>query len=227
MKTPIEALSSFKNIILKKYGENPGTMLVHTGAIGWVLSSLAQITALMFNPEIKPEQKMFLVPQEIGDAIVNIISFYTLTHGVKCIGSKLTSTGKIKTAKLGELLKRDGHILEKGQEKVVGKKYVGDWDFDITKLPNYKTELLSEYKPFNNGAEVIAGLTGSIISGNLVTPVIRNYYASKRQKDMIVRYNNYKNNHPIKEPSISQKNITFDNFTKNASAYPYSGSLRI
>ena len=76
---------AFKNIILEKYGEQPGKMLVHTGVLGWILSSLAQVGAVVFNDKISPEQKVFLIPQEIADAAVNIISFYVVTNSVKAV----------------------------------------------------------------------------------------------------------------------------------------------
>ena len=71
--------SKFKTTLYKNYGENPGNMLVHTGVLGWILSSLAQVSAVVFNDQIPKEQKSFLIPQEIADAAVNIISFYVIT----------------------------------------------------------------------------------------------------------------------------------------------------
>ena len=70
--------SNFKNMMYKNYGENPGTMLVHTGVLGWILSAMAQVSAVVFNDKISKEQKSFLIPQEIADAAINIISFYVI-----------------------------------------------------------------------------------------------------------------------------------------------------
>ena len=70
--------SNFKSSLYKNYGENPGKMLVHTGVLGWILSSLAQVSAVVFNDKISPEQKSFLIPQEIADAGINIASFYLM-----------------------------------------------------------------------------------------------------------------------------------------------------
>ena len=219
--------NGFKNIIYKKYSENPGKMLLHTGAIGWVLSSAAQITALWFNDKISPEKKMFLIPQELGDAAVNIISFYTLTSGVKYIGKKLTQTGKIRSKVLDELLRKRGYILDKNTVREAGKKYAGDWDFNVEKLPEYETELRKAYKPLNNAAEVVTGLTGSIISSNLITPVIRNYYAAKRQKSMITQYNEWKNSQ--QKDTNTPRRITFESFTNNAynRVYTSGGNMKI
>lgn len=240
MKSPFKQTKwqSFKNTIYKSYGENPGTMLVHTGAVGWILSSLAQISAVVFNDKISPEQKMFLIPQEMGDAAVNILSFYTLTNGIKFIGKKLTQTAKLRTKDLSEVLRNRGLILEKGQTRVEGKVYAGDWDFDVTKLDNYKEEIQPVYKPFNNGAEVITGLIGSVISSNIVTPLLRNVYASRRQQDMIAVYNNVKEKRQQQNPFTQAEkteiappyqNISMDSFRQRAtfSAYPPSSGLKI
>ena len=158
----------FKNIILEKYGEQPGKMLVHTGVLGWILSSLAQVGAVVFNDKISPEQKVFLIPQEIADAAVNILSFYVITNSVKAIASKLVKTG-IKIPK-----------------KSSDVSPIGKWDFDITKLANFD-EIADKFKPFKNGVDVAASMAGSIISCNLVTPILRNEYASRRQKEMLTK----------------------------------------
>ena len=72
--------NKFKTVVAQKYGKDPGKMLIHTGVIGWVFSSLAQVAAIVINDKIPKEQKMFLIPQEIADAGVNIASFYLITN---------------------------------------------------------------------------------------------------------------------------------------------------
>ena len=225
MFSPCKLWNNCKNYIYKNYGENPGTMLVHTGVIGWILSSAAQVAAVLFNDKISPEQKVFLIPQECADAAVNILSFYTFTNGVKYIGSKLTKTAKLRTEKLTELLKQSGHVLEKGQKRVDGKVYAGDWNFDITKLPNYKSDIADTFKPFRNGAEVITGLIGSVISSNLITPLARNKYAAIKQKEALGTVDKPENNNkniPL------QKSMSILDYQKIASLkYHSNSSLKI
>ncbi len=164
---------SFKNVILEKYGEQPGTMLVHTGVLGWILSSAAQVAAVVFNDKISKEQKVFLIPQEVADAAVNIVSFYAITNSVKAIASKLVKTGKLTTPAILEHLKKTGIKIPKNSKDV---SPIGKWDFDITKLANFD-EIADKFKPFKNGVDV-----GAIISCNLVTPILRNEYAARQQK---------------------------------------------
>ncbi len=224
MFSPAKMWNGFKSYIYKNYGENPGSMLVHTGVIGWILSSLAQVYAVIFNDKISKEQKVFLIPQEIADAVVNIVSFYTLTSGVKYIGAKLVKTAKLRTAEISNFLKKGGHVLEKGQKRVEGKVYAGDWNFDITKLDNYNSEIASKFKPFKNGAEVIAGLTGSILSSNLVTPLVRNKYASAKQKQALDSMKN--TNREQNEKTLYPGEISMNAYMKLASI-KHSGNLKV
>lgn len=176
----------FKNIILEKYGEQPGKMLVHTGVLGWILSSLAQVGAVVFNDKISPEQKVFLIPQEVADAAVNILSFYVITNSVKAIASKLVKTGKLTTPDIMAHLKKTGIKIPKNSHDV---SPIGKWDFDITKLANFD-EIADKFKPFKNGVDVGASLVGSVISCNLVTPILRNEYAARQQKKALAKIHN-------------------------------------
>ena len=230
MISPSELWSKVTSKIYKAYGENPGSMLVHTGAIGWILSSAAQITGVIMNDKLSPEQKMFLIPQEAADAAVNIASFYTLTSGIKYIGSKLTKTCKLRTANITKILEDRGLILHKGETRQANKVYAGDWDFDITKLPHYRINIAPTYKPFNNGAEVTAGLVGSILSGNIVTPIFRNKYAANKQKDIMNQYNDWKTLNP-QGPRSKLGKTMFESFTSRAYSRAYTfgsgGNMRV
>ena len=210
-----------KSAIYAKYSKDPGNMLVHTGVIGWFLSSAAQIFAIAINDKISKKEKMFLIPQEIADAVVNCVSFYAVTNSIKSVGKKLTNTAKLRTPAITKLLEERGLILKKGAERAKDKIYAGDWNFNITKLDGYKTDIESTYKPFNNGVEVATGLVGSILSSNLITPVFRNYYAAKKQKQFMA-YSGDKQNAPVVMPKIS-----LATYQKLAASKPYSGNLKV
>lgn len=209
--------SAFKNIILEKYGEQPGKMLVHTGVLGWILSSLAQVGAVFFNDKISPEQKVFLIPQEIADAVVNILSFYVVTNSVKAIASKLVTTGKLTTPAILNYLKKTGIKIpkKKGDASPIGK-----WDFDITKLANFD-EISPNFKAFKNGVDVGASMLGSILSCNLITPILRNEYASKQQKSMISKMQNNKNLRNLESP----RGISMAEYQRRA--YAKYGNLKV
>lgn len=189
------------NKIAKAYGHKPGKMLVHTGIIGWALSSLAQITAIAFNDKIKTEQKLFLIPQEIADAGINIASFYLITQGFKNVSNNLVKTGRWLPKSVKNMLECRGAASELGKA-----------NFDV-----YRSNLLSPsglkvYYSFKNGMDVIGTTLGSIVSCNIVTPIIRNEIASDRQKRSLAVMNKNTQmpakqkmmpNNYIKRPTIS------------------------
>ena len=158
------------NYIAKTYGNDPGKMLVHTGVIGWALSSMAQVFAIILNDKIPKKQKLFLIPQEIADACVNIMSFYVITQSCKAIALKVVNSGRWLPSSVKKFL------TEKGVENV------GKSSFDVLKHGNLTEKLASDFNEFRNGIDVIATTAGSILSCNIVTPVIRNQIAAHRQK---------------------------------------------
>lgn len=220
MKPLGQYFGDFKNVLYKNYGENPGKMLVHTGVLGWILSSLAQVGAVVFNDKISPEQKTFLIPQEIADAAVNILSFYVVTSSVKNLASKLVSTGKLSTKNIRAFLAKENITSKaKGKDSI---ECIGNIKFNIEKLDNYHL-IKDEYKSFKNGVDVIASTIGSIISCNLITPVARNKYASMKQKETLAKMNKKEENN-VKAP----KGITMGDYQKMASMkYSSSTSLKI
>ena len=177
-------LKSIINTIADKYGNNPGKMLVHTGVIGWALSSMAQVFAIVLNDKISKEQKMYMIPQEIADAGVNIVSFYLITQSFKSVALKMVNTGKILPSSVKNFLSNNG-VAD------VGKK-----SFDVVKHGNLTKELSDVFSDFRNGVDVIATTIGSILSCNIVTPLVRNEIAAHRQKSYIAKMdksNQYKN----------------------------------
>ena len=212
MKSPSTLFSDFKTVMYKNYGENPGKMLVHTGVLGWILSSLAQVSAVIFNDKISPEQKTFLIPQEIADAAINILSFYVITSSFKNIASKLVSTGKLTTKPIKEFLTKQG---------VATTDKIGKLDFNIEKLENFQ-DIKGDYKPFKNGVDVVASTVGSIISCNLVTPVLRNQYAAKKQKQALAKMNK------TQTPEVrSPRGVSMEQYMQISANKYSSGNLKI
>lgn len=174
-----------KNLIAKHYGKNPGKMLVHTGVIGWILSSAAQVSAIIFNDKIPKEQKMYLIPQEIADAMVNIVSFYAITQTFTSTALKLVNSGRWLPKSVKDFL------VHKGVGDKLGKK-----GYDIVKAGVLSPAATKRFDMFKNGIDVIATTLGSILSCNIVTPLIRNEIAARRQKNSIEKLAN--NVSPVK-----------------------------
>ncbi len=208
-----ENLNSLFVKIYKKYGGGADKMLIHTGVIGWVMSSAAQIFAILLNDKIPKEQKMFLIPQEFADAVVNILSFYTVTMTFTSVASKLVKTGKWRTKTLENYLKKH-NLMNK-----VGKK-----DFNIFKDIKLPYRQKRDATLFDVGIGVLATAVGSVLSCNIITPLLRNLYASKRQKTSIQYMNRKKeieNTGELQKPKYYYKRPTM------ADMLQYNSSLKI
>lgn len=185
----------FKNLlnwIAKNFRKDASKMLIATGVAAWSLSSLAQITALIFNPKISNEQKSFLIPQEIADAAVNIGSFFLVTQVAKKSISKLFSTGKFAPQKVRTYLNK---------HKDLYNKKIGKLDFDLDEvLKQDRFFPKNEYYACKNFATTVATVGAGILSSNIITPLVRNEMATKMQKNYI----NNKKQAEIKQPEIKQ-----------------------
>lgn len=159
--------------VADKFSDNPANMLIITGCIGWALSSAAQIGAILFNPKITDEKKSFLVPQEIGDAIVNIGTFLLITQTAKKCAAKLFSTGKFAPFKVREFLNKSPY-----------KNEVGKLDFNLDDVIKDK-DLKSTYNSFKSYGTTVATVGAGILSTNIITPLLRNKMASGIQKNYI------------------------------------------
>ncbi len=200
-----------KNYLYKKYGEAPGKMLVHTGVLGWILSSAAQVTAVLINDKIQTKEKLFLIPQECADAAVNILSFYIVTNTFKSIGSKLVSTGKLATPKIQKYIK-DHNLTDK----------VGKVSTDIKS--GMTGDIREHYTDFKNGVDVITSTVGSILSCNIITPILRNRYAANTQKEILAKRNANINNSEVHLP---YQKLSIDAYLQQAYSRFYSGNLKI
>ncbi len=169
--------NGFKTLVAKHYGSNTGKMLIHTGVIGWILSSAAQVAAIVINDKIPKEQKMYLIPQEIADAAVNIVSFYAITQTFSSVAKRLVTSGKLLPKSVKDWMSVKG---------LLGK--IGNSTSDI-----YKAGLSASAKKrldmFKEGIDVIGTTAGSILSCNIVTPIVRNEIAANRQKTGIAKLN--------------------------------------
>jgi len=179
--TQQKAPFSILNHIYKVYASHKEAdkMLIHTGAIGWALSSAAQIFGIVINDKIPKEQKMFLIPQEFADAFVNILAFYTVTQTLASFANKLITTGKIIPENVKKVLVKQGFADR-----------IGKFDFNISKHAKLTGNPSKTYTGFKIGAGVIAMTLGSVISCNIITPLLRNKYASHRQQQNIAKLNN-------------------------------------
>jgi len=159
--------------IFNNYSNNVAGMLIHTAIIGWVASSAAQLIGIATNKKYTQEQKSFMIPQEIADAAINIGSFFVITSSIKRLALKLVSTGKIIPQAVHNRIVAHGDELK-----------IGTHDFDLKDV-KYFEEIEKPYKSFLNFAGSTAAVVGGVISSNIVTPIIRNHFASSSLGQLI------------------------------------------
>ena len=152
-------------------------MIIWTGTLGWALSSAAQIGAIFSNKKITSEKKSFLLPQEFMDAVVNIGAFLGFTLLAKKGIQKMATTGKIAPKTVRDFLNKNSMYKNK----------VGKLDFNLDDvLMNHSDKYLKDsYESHKNFVTTMGTIGASVISCNMVTPVIRNIIASKMQKKYI------------------------------------------
>ena len=199
-----------KNSLMRSFGEDPGKMLLHTGTLGWILSSLAQVMAVVLNDKIPKKQKTFLIPQEIADSGINICSFYIFTNSFTKLANKMVSTGKWRTPAIDAFLK-----------KYNLKKHIGSYDFNIKDLANFD-EIKSSYKAIASGNAIAASTIGSIISCNLVTPILRNKFAAHKQQQAIARMEAVE-----QSAFVPQRGISLETFLRYASINSSKNGMKI
>ena len=193
--------------IAKNFRKDASKMLIFTGVAGWSLSSLAQICGILFNPEIPNEQKVYLIPQEIADAAVNIGSFFLVTQMAKKTVSKLFSTGKFAPKEVRKFLDKNKDLY--------GKK-IGKLDFDLDEVLKKTADFPKDsYYTCKNFGTTVATVGAGILSSNIITPIVRNNMASSMQK----KY--------IDEKKALEKQPVKKNTSFKSNPYSYSGNLRI
>ncbi len=198
MKIPIQ-VKKVTDFIFDKWSKDIGSVLIWTTIAGWVASSSAQILGILRNSKYTKEQKNFMIHQEIGDAAINIGSFFIITTPLKKMASKLVKTGKVTTFAIKRPIRKHGDI-----------KKLGLIDFDIKKLPYFSSELEKQFNSFNNFMGTSAAVLGGILSSNILTPILRNRYASDCQakKKELFSHNKYS------YKQISVNSVELNNISK-------------
>ena len=199
------------NIVYDKIAGNIGKMLLWTGSIGWALSSAAQMHAVVKNDKIPSDQKKFLIPQELFDAVINILAFVTITKCFTKLGDRLVESGRLANSKIRTFLKATN------REAQICKK-----DFNISNLDEVKNEtdkdFAKDYYKFADGISFISTTIGSIISCNIVTPLLRNKIGANRQKYSMAEDNLKKESmYPIAPVLPSQNRMSMDSYSAKIS----------
>ena len=162
--------------VAEKFSQDPSKMLIVTGVIGWALSSVAQMGAILFNQKISDKEKSFLLPQELTDALVNIASFLIITKCVKYGMTQLYKTGKIAPKLVRDFLQKNSYAY---------RDKIGKIGFNLDNILKPGTEVFNSYNIHKSLGTTAATVGASIFATNVVTPILRNNMASKAQKNFM------------------------------------------
>lgn len=202
--------NSIKTNLFKSYSGDAGKMLLHTATLAWTTSAIAQIFGIATNDKISKDQKKFIIPQEIADAAINILAFYTLTNTIQNFTKWLASSGKVITPAIKKFCVENKILIAKdadgnkpniGQailEKVkdfeatirvdkaenirIDKDELDKLNKEIDKLNSFYDKT---YAPFESGFKIIGNIIGAVVSSNIITPWLRNPIAANKQKQSI------------------------------------------
>lgn len=94
-----------KNLLLRLFESKVGTdkVLIVLGAVGWLVSMFAQLTAIKTNKSISDDKKKFLLNQETADGLTNTGLYLGLTTVFSTAVKKMLDKGKILTETLNKL----------------------------------------------------------------------------------------------------------------------------
>ena len=196
----------YSEYIYKNFEKDSGSMLLITSAIAVSVSSLAQAAAALMNKKYTLSQKAFMVPQELTEGVISVLSLIMISLPVQVFAKKYARTGKIITKEMQpymekyDLMKRRGDI-DFDFKKFVNKeiaKIKGSDKFKRSKAPEQE-EMLKEhldiiqiYDANQDATSAISTAMAGVFTTSLVLPYIRNLSASYYQKLNIQQYKRFK-----------------------------------
>lgn len=198
--------------VYKWLGQSSGKMLLATSMIGISMSSFIQAIAIFVNDKYTVSQKAFMVPQELGDAILSMACIFAVTKPSQKLMAKLVKTGKVLPKNLIEYMKENKIIEKRGNinfdfskeiEQIVrniekSDKFIRSSESERISLTNPHKKALEDFATFEDSSSAIATTAAGIVSTCCVVPLLRNNIASRYQKKNI----DIINNKHVKQPTF-------------------------
>ena len=205
--------------VYKWFGQSSGKMLLAASMVGISMSSLIQACAVLFNDKYTLKQKAFMVPQELGDAALSMVSILAITRPTQKLMAKLVKTGKIMPKNLVGYMK-ENKLLEKR----------GSFDFDFPKevrqilekieksdrfvkasesgriyMSGVHKSALDNFENFEDSSMAIATTMAGIVSTCVAVPLLRNNIASRYQRKSM----DYINSNNTVQPAFKARQPLF------------------
>ncbi len=194
------SLNNLRKAVIKKLSGDMSSVFIATTIIGYLASAGGQLYGIGKNDKLAHDKKKFLRAQELADCAINIMAYGLITKNLTKATKKLASSGKIlsksivETAQKCDINLKDmknigSEITTKlsklnSAKEILEAQKIGNLDTftkinkQITNLENFK----EKYTPFENGMAMLGTIGGGLISSDFVAPVLRNKYASIKQK---------------------------------------------
>lgn len=135
--------------LYEKFAKNDNTarliIVASTGCM--ILASIANLIGISIDKKTTKKEKLFLLPQEAADGVLNIGLYYFCSEAMRKAAVKAVDSGKI--------LFKD--VAKNSPEFIKGRE----------------------------GVALVASIIGSIVSSNIITPIIRNAIGAKARSKML------------------------------------------
>ena len=193
-------VNNFINYMFKNYSMDDGKLLVHMGALSWVFGAFAQVGAVICDKNIDKKKKKFLLPQEAADAGANVVLFYTVCDVIKRASDKLVESGKLLTKEAADAIKALKPSAKNWKDVFTAAELKGNLTEllqDGSKLNIFNGQVLTQaqkdavnkaltaVEKHKNNMGIVAAIGASILACNIITPYVRNFIASKWQKNQL------------------------------------------
>ena len=201
--------------IYQIFGESSGKMLLLTSIFGILASSIAQTGAILFNKKYTDSQKAFMVPQEMTEGLITVLSIFFITKPIQKFANKCFKSGKILSSEMVDYLKKNDLIEKRGKADFDFSKSVKNIIENIEKsdafikatskqkesLLESHTKILQDYEIMLDATSAVATTFAAMTSSAIVSPLLRNHVASRFQAASL---NKMKNQTEQEQISVSQ-----------------------
>lgn len=178
-------------------------VMIWGSAAGWASSSLAHLYGIWKNDSYSKDQKKFMYPQEILDAVSNIGLYLGITIPFRNFAGRYVETGKLTTAKIRSALGDEFEYGLKPIDKALKTKFKNGALEEIA----YKA-LISSHNLLKGSVKTLAALGAGLIANNIVTPHVRNNTAVLYQNVVAWMQNKAKDKKgalPTVAPAVNNK----------------------
>lgn len=165
-------INQTKNLItrLANYAlEHPASFLKRTAAVNFSVGSVGLIIGMLINDKIPAKEKRFMISQEAVEGCLDLGVFLVVASAFEKAGRWLVKTKRLLP-----------HIEGLGKEQV--KEAVTKFFLNPKNPQGLSIAAEGRIRTIIKASEVGAGLLGTILAFNLITPLIRNKLASKLEK---------------------------------------------